>query len=239
MSNNQNSEKFLADLAHRVTVLEAQQAVRNLQHTYGYYLDKCLYQEVVDLFAEDGDVYFCGGLFKGKAGAHRLYVERFRKRFTGDVNGPVFGFLLDHPQQQDVITVAEDGLSAKGRFRCVMQAGVHEQAKDTYPGKTAMEQWFEGGLYENEYVNDNGVWKIKRLNYRAFWHGDYEKGWAHTSPMDFRPRETFPQDPVGPDEIVDEGFDFFPNTEVFPFHFPHPVTGKTVESGDKEAAKHA
>ncbi|MFC7401371.1 nuclear transport factor 2 family protein [Citricoccus sp. GCM10030269] len=238
MVEQQNTDQLIADLAHRVTVLEAAQAVRTLQHQYGYYLDKCLYQEVVDLFADDGDVYFCGGLYQGKEGVRRLYLGRFRERFTHGFNGPLFGFLLDHPQHQDVITVSEDGQSAQARFRSVMQAGVHEQAKDTFTGAAAMQQWFEGGIYENEYVNDHGTWKIKRLNYRAFWHGDYDKGWAKTPPMDFQLGGTYPDSPYGPDQILDEGFEFYPNTEVFPFHYRHPVTGQVVESEDNEAAKH-
>lgn len=239
MEQSQTATVTLEDLARRVMVLEAQQAVRTLQHQYGYYLDKCLYQEVVDLFADESDVYFCGGLYKGKEGVRRLYIDRFRRRFTNDLNGPVFGFLLDHPQHQDVVTVSEDGQSAKGRFRSMMQAGLHDQARDSFPGAVGMEQWFEGGLYENEYVNENGIWKIKSLNYRAFWHGDYAQGWAHTEPRDFRPTMTFPEDPYGPDEIVDGGFEFFPNTEVFPFHYPHPVTGLDVRSEDDAAAKSA
>ncbi|MFD1718448.1 nuclear transport factor 2 family protein [Georgenia deserti] len=226
------------ELAHRMSILEAQQAVRRLQHQYGYYLDKCLYQEVVDLFADDGEVNFCGARFIGKAGVRRLYVGRFRQRFTADLNGPRFGFLLDHPQHQDVITVAEDGLSAKGRFRSLMQAGLHEDAKDTFPGHASMEQWWEGGIYENEYVNDGGVWKFKVLNYRPVWHGEYSTGWAHQRPMQMN-FETYPDDPTGPDEIRGPGYEFFPNTEVFPFHYPHPVTGETVTSEDDEAARHA
>ena len=46
-------------------------AVRRLQHAYGYYLDKCLYDEVVDLFSDSGEVRFMGGIFKGKAGVRR------------------------------------------------------------------------------------------------------------------------------------------------------------------------
>lgn len=59
--------------------------------THSYYIDKCHYNEVVDLFAEDGCVRFHGGLFKGKAGVRRLYVDRFQKRFTAGRNGPVTG----------------------------------------------------------------------------------------------------------------------------------------------------
>ena len=66
-------------------------AIRNLQHAYGYYLDKCLYEEVVDLFAEDGQVIFIGGIYSGRPGIARLYTGRFRSRFAGGVNGPAPG----------------------------------------------------------------------------------------------------------------------------------------------------
>jgi SnoaL-like domain len=68
------------------------QAIRNLQHIYGYYLDKCLYQQVVDLFDDDGEIVFFGGIYKGKPGLKRLYLERFRKNFTGGRNGPIHGY---------------------------------------------------------------------------------------------------------------------------------------------------
>ncbi len=226
-------------LARRVATLEAQQAVRTLQHQYGYYLDKCLYAEVVDLFADDGEVLFCGGRYAGKEGVRRLYLGRFRKRFTADLNGPRFGFLLDHPQHQDVVTVAPDGRSAHGRFRSMMQAGLHDAAKETFPGTVSMDQWWEGGIYENEYVDDGGVWKIKRLNYRPVWHGAFDEGWAHKEPAQMFSSELFPEDPLGPDELVDGAYEFFPNTEVFPFHYPHPVTGARVVSEDDDAARHA
>src|ERR1700753_31233 len=120
-------------LANEVGRLNDAQAVRKLQHAYGYYLDKCLYDEVVDLFADDGEVRFMGGAFKGRAGLRRLYCERFRKNFTGGYHGPVYGFLLDHLQLQDIIDVAPDRGSALARFRCFMQAGSHETKKDAPP----------------------------------------------------------------------------------------------------------
>src|SRR6266567_597218 len=80
----------LAELEHRLGILEDTLAIRNLQHAYGYYLDKCLYDEVVDLFAEEGEVIFIGGVYKGKKGAARLYAGRFRNNFAGGKNGPTF-----------------------------------------------------------------------------------------------------------------------------------------------------
>ena len=212
-------------LANEVGRLNDVQAVRKLQHAYGYYLDKCLYDEVVDLFAADGEVRFMGGAFKGKPGLRRLYCERFRKNFTGGHNGPVYGFLLDHLQLQDIVDVAPDRNTARARFRCLMQAGSHETKKDA-PGHLPS-QWWEGGIYENEYVRENGVWKIKVCNYNVVYHGLFEKGWAHT-PVQFVQffTETYPKNPVGPDALVEPKPVIWPETSVVPFHYEHPVTGK-------------
>ena len=213
-------------LANEVGLLNDVQSIRKLQHAYGYYLDKCLYDEVVDLFAPQGEVRFMGGVFKGKPGLRRLYCERFRRNFTGGHNGPVYGFLLDHLQLQDIVDVAPDRATARGRFRCFMQAGSHETKQDAPPHMPA--QWWEGGIYENQYVREDGVWKILDLNYTAVYHGLYESGWAHTPPQ-FVPffSETFPDNPVGPDALVEPRPVIWPETSVVPFHYVHPVTGKT------------
>lgn len=81
---------------------------------------------------------------------------------------------------QDVIDVSEDGKTAKGRFRCNMQAGLHESVWPKDPNAKFLKQWWEGALYENEYIKENGIWKIKTLRYRPQWHATFEKGWAHT-----------------------------------------------------------
>jgi len=210
----------LKKIEHEVAMLQDVHAIRRLQHAYGFYIDKCLYNETVDLFAEDSRVIFMGGIYKGKAGARRLYCDRFRNQFTGGKNGPVYGFLLDHYLGQDIIDVAPDRKTAFARLRCFMQAGRHELGG-------AKRQWWEGGLYENTYVRENGVWKIKVLNYRPIWHADFETGWAHTRPQ-YVPfaSATFPNDPIGPDELQSPKPVLWPDTDVLEFHYPHPVTGK-------------
>jgi hypothetical protein len=217
-------------LSHEVGRLQDVNEVRQLQYKYGYYLDKCLYEEVVDLFAEDGEVRFMGGIYKGKEGVRRLYIGRFQTNFTGGVNGPVFGFLLDHPQLQMIVDVAPDRKTAKVRGRSMMQAGRHES---TTEAQSVPRQWWEGGIYENQYVKEDGVWKIKVLNYRPFWHADFDKGWAYTRP-EYVPMAdtTYPEDPDGPDELIKPTPHLWPHTNVVPFHYPHPVTGETWKGKD-------
>jgi hypothetical protein len=72
-------EKKVEDFIAQVGKLQDTQAVRDLQFRYVYYLDKCLYDEVVDLFTDDCEAHFIGGILRGTATERRLYCDRFRK----------------------------------------------------------------------------------------------------------------------------------------------------------------
>lgn len=231
------AEAGLKALRARIEALETEvgrlqdaAAIRKLQYSYGYFMDKGLYDEVVDLFAEDGELRFMGGIFKGKAGVRRLYCGRLRPAFTGK-NGPAFGMLADHLQLQDVIDVAPDRKTAKARARGFLQGGSHDLKPDKNPHLPR--QWWESGVYENQYVNDGGVWKVKVMNYNLAWQGDFETGWAHQAPYQgsFWPK-LYPEDPLGPDAVTGEQTPFWPDTGVLPFHYPHPVTGKPIKPAD-------
>ena len=215
--------KRVEALEHQLGIQQDIHDVRRLQYAYGYFIDKSQYNEVVDLFADSGEVWFLGGIYKGREGVRRLYIERFRKNFTDNHNGPRYGWLLDHPQLQMIVDVADDRKTAKLRGRSMMQAGLHETAKGN------QRQWFEGGIYENEYVREKGVWKIRRLGYFPFWHGSFDEGWAKT-PIDFIPmaKTLYPEDPLGPDELIDPQPRLWPATDTVPYHYRHPVTGKPI-----------
>ena len=141
-----------------------------------------LYQQVHALFAtkESPQVVFHGGIYKGTEGVKRLYIDSFQARFVGGRNGPNYGFLLDHPQLQAIIDIDEDGLHARARARSMMQAGLHDLATTDDPTSRdhIPRQWWEGGIYENRYVKEDGKWKILVLNYHGLWHANFEDGWA-------------------------------------------------------------
>ena len=229
------AEATLEALAAKVDELEGRLQrredeidVRNLQYLYGYLIDKCMYDQVIDLFTDDAEVRFFGGVWKGKEGVRRLYVDRFRKRFTHDNNGPIDGFLLDHPQLQTIVTIEPDGKTARLRGRSTMQAGRHKDYEGDAP-HLKKRQWWEGGLYENTYrKGDDGKWRIHVLNYFPHWHADFEKGWAETDP-EYTPfiRETYPADPAGPDELIDDHW-LWPTHKLLPFHMKHPITGEEM-----------
>lgn len=216
----------IASLRGEVRMLRDIHEVRTLHFKYGYYIDMMLYDEAVDLFAEDAVVYFLNGIYRGRDGVSRVYRQWFRDMFIGDRehNGPIYGFLLDHFIAQDIVDISEDGTTAWGRFRCLMQAGSHETKERKV--RPMPDQCWEAGIHENVYVKEGGVWKIKALNYNMLWQADYDRGWAHDA-VHLPPLEkTYPDDPFGPDELFDFTPKFWPHTRVVPFHYPHPVTGE-------------
>jgi len=221
MTEPSSIESRLNALADRVGMLEDHNAIRRLHYAYGYYTDYNRAEELSELFADDAEIIFLSGIYRGKAGARRLYGDWFQNFFTGGTPGPIYGFLLDHFQMQDIITVAPDRQTAKGRFRAILFGGNHE-SRDYKPAGLP-DQFYEAGMYENDYVVEDGVWKIKRLDYVVQWQADYEKGWyntiAHLQPL----TKTFPEDPIGPDELIDNQRQTWPFRQDLPMHYAHPV----------------
>ncbi len=217
-------------LTHRIGVMEDIHAVRMLHFKYGYYLDSCLYEEIVELFSDEAELRFLNGVYRGKAGVRRLYCDWLRKLWTGGREGLPHGLLYDHLMLQDVIDVAPDRRSAMGRFRAVMQGGFHESAEPT--DRTVPRPGWEAGIYENRYVREDGVWKFGLFDYNMLWQADYDKGWArsatHLKPL----TRTWPEDPVGPDELLAVTPVTWPDRRIVPFHYPNPVTGKTWKEPD-------
>ena len=211
-------QQELAALRHEVGIHADIHAVRTLQFKYGYYMDKCLFGEIVDLFAEDAVLYFMNGIFRGKRGARRLYGG------ASGLDGPAYGMLFEHIIAQDIVDVAPDRRTARGRFRCFLQAGVHESKKDAPPRIPA--QFLEAGIYENEYVKEGGIWRIKLFNYRIVYQARLEEGWAHSAReplMVSGYSATYPENPRGPDELRDPP-PVWPETFIMPFHYPHPLS---------------
>src|SRR5438874_769466 len=172
---------------------------------------------------------FVSGTYKYRAPGGRLPWRSYPGA-PAPHNGPRYGWLLDHPQLQMVIDVAPDRRTAQARGRSLMQAGLHHTAEGN------PRAWWEGGIYENDYVRANDVWKIRALRYFPFWHGSFAEGWQKT-PIDFIPmaKARYPHDPIGPDELINPPPRLWPATDTVPFHYPHPVTGKPSVLDDSRA----
>jgi hypothetical protein len=202
----------VAALAARVAALEQRKeriedvnAIERLQGAYGYYIDRALWDDAANLFADDGTIEIgLDGIYVGKA-----RVREYLYALGGGRQGLADGELSEHLQVMPVITLAPDGLTAKARWRAI-----------TLTGKLGTDAFWGEGPYENEYVKDDGVWKIKTLHWYQALHVPYDGGWQ-TNP-----------DPTGakyvsstlpPDRPPTVEYKTWPDTYVPPFSFPNPV----------------
>ncbi len=60
--------------------------------------------------------------------------------------------------------------------------------------------------------------------------------WPET-PIDFIPmaKKLYPQDPLGPDALIEPAPRLWPATDIVPFHYAHPVTGKPIVPDNSRA----
>ena len=57
----------IESLEQRLGILEDVHSIRRLHHLYGYFIDKCMYDEAVDCFDEECEIHFFGGIFRGRS----------------------------------------------------------------------------------------------------------------------------------------------------------------------------
>ena len=83
--------------------------------------------------------------------------------------------------------------------------------------------WGEG-VYENDYVKQNGVWKISKLHLYMNFVAPYEGGWLNA---DKRAIDEYALGKgVMPDRPPSENYEPYPGVFLPPFHYKNPVSGK-------------
>jgi len=201
----------LTNVTARTTRVDDINRIENLQGSYGYYTDKMLWDEVVDLFADGGTLEIGpSGVYVGKDS-----IRKYLLSLSGGKQGPLPGVLNDHFEEQPIVTVASDGQSAKGRWRLMLMTGVS--------GSGSGGNWGDG-VYENEYVKQGGVWKISKLHWYANFIAPYEGGWLNA---DKKAIDDYALGKgVTPDRPPSESYEPYPGVFVPPFHYKNPVSGQ-------------
>jgi hypothetical protein len=200
-------------LTARVEKLEGARSVKKLQRAFGYYVDRGLWNEAGDLFAADGTIEIgADGVYVGKQ-----RIAEYLKRLHGGHDGLIYGQLNEWITLQPAVTVSKDGRTAVARWRDQGMLGQYKKHAE-----------WRDGVYENTYVNDGGVWKIRSLHLYVNFIAPYEKGWARLKPgeglVQSEASKAFP-----PDRPRTVSYKPFPDTQVPPFQAPNPVTGKPVK----------
>lgn len=202
-------------LTLRVQKLEGARAVKKLQRAFGYYVDRGLWQEAADLFTDDGTVELgIDGVYVGKQ-----RIRAYLKALHGGQEGMIYGQLNEWVTLQPVVDVAADGRSARARWRDNGMLGQYKKHAE-----------WRDGIYENSYVKEGGVWKIRSVHMFVNFVAPYETGWARLKPGEGLVQSEASK-AMPPDRPPTVRYRAFPETQVPPFHAPNPVTGRAVREG--------
>jgi len=212
----QGIDAQIDQLTARVERLEAARAVKKLQRAFGYYVDRGLWRDAAGLFADDGTIEIgIDGVYAGKA-----RIEEYLRRLHGGQEGLIYGQLNEWVTLQPAISVAPDGRTATARWRDLGMLGQYKRHAE-----------WRDGIYENSYVREGGVWKIKSLHLYVNFVAPYERGWAR-----LRPGEGLAQSEASqafpPDRPATSSYRPFPETQLPPFQARNPVTGRPVRRGN-------
>lgn len=203
------SSATLAALQARIDVLNDEDRIRNLQSAYGYYADRKMWDDVVDLFASDSAVEISGqGIWRGPAGVRR-WLESI-----GSAN-LAHGQLNDRVQNDVTVWIAPGGNEAFARGIELGMLGEADQELG----------WWELAVFRNRFVKEDGVWKFRELRRVVLMKTDIFQGWGKSRIVD-----PVPAGALAPDAPVAEADSAPPGLAMPAFLEMHPVTGRAVAS---------
>lgn len=198
-------------LAQRAARLNDQAEIANLQDSYGYAIDRKLWDQAADLFTGDGTLELGQrGVYVGKAGIRRA-LDQFGPQGLRD------GERNDHVYLQTIVTVAPDGRTANAR-------GV-ELIMSSAPGGRNGD--LTEGTFENTFVRQDVAWKIRSVHFYPRMIVDAALGWARSARPAPGPSKEFP-----PDRPPTSTYEIYPRFSVAPFHYNNPVSGKPPQYPD-------
>ncbi len=206
----------LEELQARITRLDDVKQIERLQRIYGYYQDYGEWQKVVDLFTDDDPSVEESdrGVYRGKESVRRYFVDLLGGG-PGARQRP--GWLSIMFQLQGVVTVNPDSRTATGRWY-----GMGMEAKPTVSlHEGELRQTWIHGTYENEYVKENGIWKIKKLFFSLVFRTPFEDGWLKVPVVG----QHGPDETIKPDAPPTAYYPY-PSGYQVPVSFKHPITGK-------------
>jgi len=205
-ATKENTIDRLSALEQRILAMNDEDKVRNLQNAYGYYIDRKMWDDVTDLFTEDGVLEMANiGVYNGVKGIRRAL----------ELNGSAglkHGQLHDHLQLDMTVSINPDGIEAHARG---MEFGMLGEADKG-------EAFMTLSVFENRYVKQNDIWMIREMRIFPIRKTDYHLGWAKSVIIDPAPALDFaPDGPVPSSDIMTTG-------SIPAFLIPNPVTGENI-----------
>lgn len=147
-------------LEARIRKLEDFQDITNLQAQYSHYVDSGQMEKLIDLFSED---------FSWEVGFDKMVTFNSKPELLKYVKQADEGtVLMRHQVQSPVIKI--DGDTAKATW--YMFGPGTSKTPDGEEGN-----WTQG-IYNNEYVREDGEWKISLLHFKFDFRATFDDGWV-------------------------------------------------------------
>ena len=208
-------ETRIKDLENQLGTLKDIEEIKKLQRAYGYYLEHWNVEDILALFSDSPEVNVKvhAGEFRGPESVRRFFYHGREEKKENTKHPPEF--LHQVMQLSPVIDVAPDGKRAWGRW--------YGFGANAFPVKGGVAPGWMDGVYENEYIKENGKWKILKFHWCMFFHAPYLLSWVKPEKrVDIQMEPDFTSvRPDGPSEDT-----FYPSGFMAPLHFKNPVTGK-------------
>jgi hypothetical protein len=154
-------------LAQEVERAESLRAVKKLSIVYAQYAQAGLWREMASLFSRNGELVYGAERASGPDAVYRQIRQIYGKGQDGLPNGAFVTRMITGP----VVILSPDGTTATSRWN---DFGID--------GRYGGEANWSGGIEENRYVKEDGVWKIASLNYHPQFAGSYDDGWRSLKP---------------------------------------------------------
>jgi NitT/TauT family transport system substrate-binding protein len=205
--------KLLRTIPGALAMAEAFDGAENVSNAYGYYIDQFAWRNTADLFARDGwkELSYIG-TFIGKDHVLKSLIQRYGE------GGPNDAFQAIHQKTQPYVTVLDGGRRAMVRSRLWQF-----NSSSTGPGS-----WISG-IYENQVVKEDGIWRIAGMDLDYVWLADYATGWTGIDPAAssrFGPTAEAIAAFAPDAPLRGETFAPYPRIAPMGFHFANPVSGR-------------
>lgn len=164
--SRQTRASALAELARDLDRAESVRAVKDLERRYAHAKQLGQWTSMSDLFTDEGIHARGDEVARGRAAIRRALSDGGP---DGLSPGAVEIELIDQP----LVTLSSDGESARARWLSIAFSG-------DGTGGTRI----QGGIYENAYAREFGVWRITEHRYHPQFDGDHAHGWTNVDQQD-------------------------------------------------------
>lgn len=161
------------ELEVRVARLDAYLDILNLQTKYNLWLELGYYERIWnELFANKNPRVKCeigeSGVYEGPESVKRLWIALANRERQ-------CGYMANIMLMDPYILVSKDMKTAKGQW---WGFGPHSDYATPSPGdqQKLTAYWFYG-KYDNEFIKEDGKWKILSLHTIIYIRTPYDKGW--------------------------------------------------------------